>query len=73
MAAVQRIVCMVTGGASGLGRATAQRLVGQGARVVIADLPSSEGENAAAQLGDKCAFAAADVRTISLDSSSKDD
>ena len=57
----QRAVCIVTGGASGLGRATVQRLVQNGARVVIADLPSSDGENVAKELGESCCFAPTDV------------
>jgi len=36
-------VAVITGGASGIGRATAHRLAGEGARVVIADLPGSAG------------------------------
>lgn len=56
-----RFVCLVTGGASGLGRATAQRLVRNGARVIIADLPSSKGQEVAKELGDNCAFAPTDV------------
>jgi NAD(P)-dependent dehydrogenase (short-subunit alcohol dehydrogenase family) len=55
------IVALVTGGASGLGLATAERLAGAGARVVILDLPSSQGEEAAERLGSNVAFVAADV------------
>ncbi|EDO44410.1 predicted protein [Nematostella vectensis] len=58
---MQRFTCLVTGGASGLGRATAARLVRNGARVVIADLPSSDGNNVAKELGKNCAFAPTDV------------
>ncbi|KZE88465.1 SDR family NAD(P)-dependent oxidoreductase [Microbacterium sp. TNHR37B] len=54
---------LVTGGASGLGLATARRLAAAGARVVIVDLPSSPGEAAAAGLGG--VFAAADVTDAS--------
>jgi NAD(P)-dependent dehydrogenase (short-subunit alcohol dehydrogenase family) len=52
---------VVTGGASGLGRATAERLRGQGAHVVIADLPTSEGEAVARQIGGSTNFVAADI------------
>ena len=34
---------LVTGGASGLGRATVERFIKQGASVCIVDLPTSEG------------------------------
>lgn len=54
-------VAVVTGGASGLGLATATRLVDAGAGVVIVDLPSSGGERVAKELGDRVVFAAADV------------
>lgn len=56
------IACLVAGGANGLGRATAQKLVEQGCRVVIADLPSSEGDKVAGDLGEKCVFVPTDVR-----------
>ena len=36
-------VALITGAASGLGRATAERFVKQGAKVILCDLPSSEG------------------------------
>jgi NAD(P)-dependent dehydrogenase (short-subunit alcohol dehydrogenase family) len=50
---------LVTGGASGLGRATAQRLTEAGARVVVLDLPGEAGERAAQEIGG--VFAPADV------------
>jgi len=52
---------VVTGGASGLGRATAELLTRQGAHVVIADLPTSNGEGVARELGGQTQFVAADV------------
>lgn len=50
---------LVTGGASGLGLATARRLAEAGARVTIVDLPSSNGAAVAEELGGS--FAGADV------------
>jgi len=50
---------LVTGGASGLGLATARRLAAAGATVTIIDLPSSQGAEIAAELGG--VFAPADV------------
>ncbi len=58
---VQGTVALVTGGASGLGRATVEGLVAAGARAVIVDLPTSPGEQVAAELGDAARFAPADV------------
>lgn len=56
-------VAAITGGASGLGLATARRLLNEGARrVVIVDLPNSDGETVAKELGDGARFAPADVR-----------
>jgi NAD(P)-dependent dehydrogenase (short-subunit alcohol dehydrogenase family) len=55
------ITAVVTGGASGLGAATARGFVSAGARVVIADLPTSHGEEAAEQLGRSVRFVPADV------------
>ncbi len=55
-------VALVTGGASGLGGATASRLHDDGAAVVIVDLPTSTGAEVAARLGARARFVAADVR-----------
>ena len=40
--ALSSVVAIVSGGASGLGGATASYLVRHGARVVVADLPAAE-------------------------------
>lgn len=55
---------LVTGGASGLGLAAARALAAQGARVVIADLPSSRGAEVAAE--QDLTFVACDV-TVDAD------
>ena len=47
------MVTLVTGGASGLGQATVERFVQNGARVICADLPSSEGAEVIADLNNK--------------------
>lgn len=57
------ISAVVTGGASGLGLATARRLAKGGARVVLLDLPGSRGADAAAELGNGTCFVAGDVTT----------
>lgn len=56
---IQGSGALITGGASGLGLATARALAASGAHVTLLDLPSSEGEALAAELGG--AFAAGDV------------
>jgi NAD(P)-dependent dehydrogenase (short-subunit alcohol dehydrogenase family) len=48
-------VAFVTGGASGLGRAAAERFAREGARVVVADLDRSGAETVAATLPDALA------------------
>lgn len=52
---------VVTGGASGLGRATAQTLLDAGAAVVLLDLPSSPGAQTAEEMGEGAVFVPADV------------
>jgi NAD(P)-dependent dehydrogenase (short-subunit alcohol dehydrogenase family) len=58
---VENTVAVVTGAGSGLGLATARHLVDLGASVVIADLSTSAGDRAAAELGDRAVFAPVDV------------
>lgn len=52
---------LVTGGASGLGLASVERLLLRGANVVMVDLPGSAGSEVAKRLGDSVTFVAADV------------
>ncbi len=54
-------IALVTGGASGVGRATAQRLAAEGARVAISDLNEEGGRAVAAELGAETLFVRQDV------------
>jgi 3(or 17)beta-hydroxysteroid dehydrogenase len=54
-------VALVTGAASGLGRAAAKRLAAEGARIVLADRNTAGGADAAAELGVPHVFLALDV------------
>ena len=54
-------VALVTGGASGLGRSTGEALAAAGAQVVLVDLPGTDGEAVAEELGGGARFAPADV------------
>lgn len=52
---------VVTGGASGLGLATARRIVARGGHVVLADISEEQGAKAVAELGDAARFVRADI------------
>jgi 3alpha(or 20beta)-hydroxysteroid dehydrogenase len=54
-------VAMVTGGASGMGKAEAQRFVAEGARVAIADVSDDAGQGVAEELGEAAMFSHLDV------------
>ena len=54
-------VAIVTGGASGIGRATVERFLAEGAQVVIADVDTHKGEALAATLGPDAIFERTDV------------
>jgi len=61
MTAFKGLVALVTGGASGLGRATVENFIQQGAKVAILDLPISEGSQLQKTLGNNTIFAPTDV------------
>ena len=58
---LRTVKAVVTGGASGLGRATAERLVAAGASVALLDRPASAGADAAKAMGQRAIFTPADV------------
>ena len=58
---VKSAKAIVTGGASGLGRATAARLVAAGGRVALLDRPASAGAAVAREMGASAMFTPADV------------
>jgi NAD(P)-dependent dehydrogenase (short-subunit alcohol dehydrogenase family) len=59
-------VALVSGGASGLGRAVVERLHAAGASVVILDREQSEGAKIASSLGERAIFSASDVTSAEL-------
>jgi NAD(P)-dependent dehydrogenase (short-subunit alcohol dehydrogenase family) len=52
---------LISGGASGLGLATARELVGQGGQVVLLDINAEAGQQAITELGDAARFVRADI------------
>src|SRR5579862_6717980 len=54
-------VAVVTGGAGGIGRATVERFIEEGAQVVIADIDADAGTSLARTMGETAAFHETDV------------
>ena len=54
---LKNVVGLVTGGASGLGKATVERFVREGAKVALVDLKASKGAEVVKEIGsDNCIF-----------------
>jgi NAD(P)-dependent dehydrogenase (short-subunit alcohol dehydrogenase family) len=60
-------VAVITGAASGIGLAAAQRFAGLGMKLVLADLPSARLDEAAHSVAALAAGGSADVRTVPTD------
>ena len=58
---IQNHTFLVSGGGSGLGRATVEMLAQNGGNVIIADVNREAGEKLAAELGERVRFVATDV------------
>ena len=61
---LQNKVAIVTGGASGLGRAIVERFVAEGARVAILDKSRERGQELASKLGEKVVAIVGDVTSL---------
>merc|ERR1712212_540068 len=59
---LKNVVGLVTGGASGLGKATVERFVREGAKVALVDLPTSKGAEVVKEIdSDRCIYIPADI------------
>ncbi|MFT7368569.1 MAG: 3-hydroxyacyl-CoA dehydrogenase/3-hydroxy-2-methylbutyryl-CoA dehydrogenase, partial [Oceanospirillaceae bacterium] len=58
---LQNKVAVVTGGASGLGKATVENFIAGGAKVAIFDMDEAEGNAVAKQLGSNAIFCSVNV------------
>ncbi|MGD9387097.1 MAG: SDR family oxidoreductase [Gammaproteobacteria bacterium] len=58
---LSQLKAVVSGGASGLGHAVAQRIVSEGGRVALLDVNEDQGQQAAAALGEHALFIRTDV------------
>ena len=61
MKRLQDKVCLVTGAASGIGLASAERFVEEGAKVLLTDIDADKGAAQAERLGENAAFLQQDV------------
>ncbi|XP_046141075.1 3-hydroxyacyl-CoA dehydrogenase type-2-like [Osmia bicornis bicornis] len=61
MGILQHIVAYITGGAHGIGKAVAEKILCEGGRVVLADI-SNKGAKLAESMGERALFTCTDVR-----------
>lgn len=61
MGRLENKVAVITGGAGGMGKKHAEVFIREGAKVIIADLSSSDGKKTAKKLGDNALFLELDV------------
>ncbi|KAF8782571.1 3-hydroxyacyl-CoA dehydrogenase type-2 like protein [Argiope bruennichi] len=62
---LQGLVALVTGGASGFGLSTAERLITHGVKVVLCDINSSKGQEVSKRFGENSLFLETDVTSES--------
>ena len=58
---LQGKIAVITGGASGLGAATARRFIEEGAKVVLGDIQDELGAQTAKELGPSASYCRCDV------------
>ena len=58
---ISKVVAVITGGASGLGRATAEAIVARGGKVMILDRDAKRAAETAAELGANADYVETDV------------
>ena len=58
---LKKVSALVTGGSSGLGLASAKKIIDAGGKAVILDLAEDKGRAVAGELGDNCIFIKVDV------------
>jgi 3-hydroxyacyl-CoA dehydrogenase / 3-hydroxy-2-methylbutyryl-CoA dehydrogenase len=61
MTKLKGLICLITGGAGGLGRATAKNLINNGSKVVICDLPDKNDNTLIEEYGENVSFQPTDI------------